>query len=104
MDRSHVPVATTWLGAGSIANRARAALAGREGNINAPTVFNSGFNFRQFWDGRAEALEDQVDGPLQHPAEMGATWPQALAFLNADATYRKEFTELCSRMAFRPPM
>lgn len=69
-------------------------IGGREGNINAPTVFNSGFNFRQFWDGRAEALEDQVDGPLQHPAEMGATWPQALAFLNSDAAYRKEFTEL----------
>ena len=69
-------------------------IGGREGNINAPTVFNSGFNFRQFWDGRAEALEDQVDGPLQHPAEMGATWPQALAFLNADATYRKEFAAL----------
>lgn len=66
-------------------------IGGREGNINAPTVFNSGFNFRQFWDGRAEALEDQVDGPLQHPAEMGATWPQALAILNADAEYRKEF-------------
>jgi cytochrome c peroxidase len=69
-------------------------IGGREGNINVPTVFNSGFNFRQFWDGRAEALEDQVDGPLQNPAEMGASWPQALAFLNADAAYRKEFTEL----------
>jgi cytochrome c peroxidase len=69
-------------------------IGGREGNINAPTVFNSGFNFRQFWDGRAEALEDQVDGPLQNPAEMGASWPHAIAFLNADAAYRKEFSEL----------
>src|SRR5688500_12754238 len=25
-----------------------------EGSINAPTVFNSAFNFKQFWDGRAE--------------------------------------------------
>jgi cytochrome c peroxidase len=83
------------LARGGVDRQARSrGIGGREGNINAPTVFNSGFNFRQFWDGRAEALEDQVDGPLQHPAEMGATWPQALAFLNADATYRKEFADL----------
>ncbi len=68
-------------------------IGGREGNINAPTVYNSGFNFRQFWDGRAEALEDQVDGPLQHPDEMGATWLQALAFLDAEPAYRKDFAE-----------
>ena len=83
------------LARGGVDRRPRSlGIGGREGSLNAPTVFNSGFNFRQFWDGRAEALEDQVDGPLQHPAEMGATWPQALAFLSADAAYRKEFGEL----------
>lgn len=83
------------LARGGVDRQARSrGIGGREGSINAPTVFNSGFNFRQFWDGRAEGLEDQVDGPLQHPAEMGATWTQALAFLNADAAYRKEFAEL----------
>ena len=66
----------------------------KEGGINAPTVFNSGFNFRQFWNGRAETLEEQVDGPLQHPAEMGATWPQAIAALSKDPFYRTEFTAL----------
>ena len=82
------------LARGGVDRRSRSiGIGGRVGNINAPTVFNSGFNFRQFWDGRAEALEDQVDGPLQHPAEMGATWPQVLAFLSADPGYRKEFGE-----------
>jgi cytochrome c peroxidase len=69
-------------------------IGGREGGINAPTVFNSGFNFRQFWDGRAESLEDQIDGPLQNPAEMGSTWPQAIAALSADPSYRSEFTAI----------
>jgi cytochrome c peroxidase len=54
---------------------------GQIGGINAPTVFNSGLNYRQFWDGRARTLEDQVDGPLQHPIEMAGTWPKALETL-----------------------
>jgi len=69
-------------------------IGGKEGGINAPTVFNSGFNFRQFWNGRAETLEEQVDGPLQHPAEMGATWPQAIAALSKDPSYRTEFAAI----------
>jgi cytochrome c peroxidase len=69
-------------------------IGGREGNINAPTVFNSGFDFRQFRDGRAATLEDQIDGPLQNPVEMGNSWPKALAMLEADASYRSEFAAL----------
>ncbi len=69
-------------------------IGGKEGGINAPTVFNSGFNFRQFWNGRAETLEEQVDGPLQHPAEMGATWPQAIATLSKDPSYRAAFADI----------
>ncbi|MBI2514511.1 MAG: cytochrome-c peroxidase [Opitutae bacterium] len=45
-----------------------------EGRVSAPTVFNSGFNFRQFWDGRADSLESQIDGPLESDIEMGSTW------------------------------
>ncbi|MFH0934422.1 MAG: cytochrome c peroxidase [Pseudomonadota bacterium] len=69
-------------------------IGGREGGINAPTVFNSGFNFRQFWNGRAATLEDQIDGPLQNPIEMGNTWPQALATIAADAQYRGAFNAI----------
>jgi cytochrome c peroxidase len=69
-------------------------IGGQEGPINAPTVFNSGLSFRQFWDGRAESLEDQVDGPLQNPLEMGGTWPKAIAALESDASYQTAFTTL----------
>lgn len=54
-------------------------IRGAEGSINAPTVFNCAMNFKQFWDGRSETLEDQVDGPTQAPAEMGATWEEIIA-------------------------
>ena len=67
---------------------------GAVGNINAPTVFNSSFNFRQFWDGRAATLEDQIDGPVQNPVEMGGSWPEVIATLKRDEQYRKDFAAL----------
>ena len=63
----------------------------REGIANAPTVFNSGLNFRQFWDGRADSLEDQIDGPLQNPAEMAGSWARTLDLLQSDNIYRNQF-------------
>jgi cytochrome c peroxidase len=60
-------------------------------SINTPTVFNSALNFRQFWDGRALTLEDQVDGPLLNPAEMDSSWPQVLSKLQGDADLAARF-------------
>src|SRR6185503_12420018 len=60
---------------------------GAEGGINAPTVFNSGFNFKQFWDGRAHSLEDQVDGPIQAAAEMGSKWEDIVSKLRGSPDY-----------------
>ena len=69
-------------------------IGGQLGGINAPTVFNSGFNYRQFWNARARTLEDQIDGPLQHSGEMGGTWPKALDTLALDTHFRTEFAAL----------
>lgn len=83
------------LATGGVDHRRRSqGVGGREGSMNAPTVFNSGFNFRQFWDGRAPTLEDQVDGPLQHPLEMAGTWRGAMAMLSEDGTYRADFAAI----------
>ena len=49
---------------------------GEKGEINSPTVFNAGLYVAQFWDGRAETLDDQIDGPVQNPIEMGSMWPE----------------------------
>jgi cytochrome c peroxidase len=66
-------------------------IRGQRGAMNAPTVFNSVFNFRQFWDGRAATLEDQVDGPVHNPLEMASDWPAILVKLAADPGYRNAF-------------
>jgi cytochrome c peroxidase len=59
-------------------------VGGSKGPINAPTVFNAGFNFRQFWDGRASSLEEQAMAPIHNPKEMGSNWQEVLAKLSAD--------------------
>ncbi|MCP3668548.1 MAG: cytochrome B6 [Gammaproteobacteria bacterium] len=67
---------------------------GKTGNIKAPTVFNSGNSFVQFWDGRAVTLEDQVDGPVQNPLEMGSTWPQVVEKLTSDPEISALFKDI----------
>lgn len=46
---------------------------GLKGGRNAPTVWNAAFHSVQFWDGRADTLEDQAKGPIANPVEMGMT-------------------------------
>ncbi len=71
--------------------RTSLGIHGHEGPINAPTVLNAGFNFVQFWDGRAADLQAQAAGPVTNPGEMGATWEQVVERLTADEGYRTEF-------------
>lgn len=59
--------------------------------VNAPTVFNAALNFKQFWDGRADTIEDQVEAVVANPVEMGSTWPSVVAMVAGDATYRTVF-------------
>ena len=63
---------------------------GQEGNINAPTVFNAVYNFKQFWNGRANDLAQQAQGPIENPNEMGHTFKALIKILN-NTPYKKEF-------------
>lgn len=79
---------------GGTDQRARSlGINGAEGAINAPTVFNSGFNFNQFWDGRAHSLEEQINGPVQAVAEMGSKWEDVVSKLRRDPDYVAAFKE-----------
>lgn len=46
---------------------------GKRGGRNSPTSLNAGFQFAQFWDGRAEDLKAQAKGPVLNPVEMAMT-------------------------------
>jgi len=67
---------------------------GAIGSVNAPTVFNSSLHFKLFWDGRANTLEEQVEGPLLSVIEMGANWPDVIRRLKADAVYHTAFSDI----------
>ena len=43
---------------------------GRHGNRNSPTVLNAALHVAQFWDGRAEDVEEQAGMPVLNPVEM----------------------------------
>lgn len=63
----------------------------QRGGRNAPTVLNSGFWSKQFWDGRAPLLEDQAKGPPLNPVEMALdSEADAVARMQA-AGYEMEF-------------
>jgi len=77
---------------GGADGRARSSgVDGRTSPINSPTVFNTGFNFRQLWTGKAESLEDQVDMAIANPKVFDSTWDGILAKLGRDAALAREF-------------
>lgn len=77
---------------GGADGRARSpGVDGREGPFNSPSVFNTGFNFRQLWTGKAESLEDQVGMAIDSAKVFDSSWPAILAKLNHDATLVKGF-------------
>jgi cytochrome c peroxidase len=66
---------------------------GRLTAVNAPTVFNAALNFKQFWNGRAQTLEQQVDMVIQNPIEMGSRWPDVVAKVSQDEAYHRAFAD-----------
>ena len=66
----------------------------KKGKVNAPTVFNTVFNFRLFWNGRAENLKQQVYGPIQNPDEMNMTIKEVEERLNKHPLYRNKFKKV----------
>lgn len=59
----------------------------QKGPINSPTVFNSRYNIKQFWDGRAKDLVEQAAGPVTNPKEMGSNWTYVIKTLKSDPKY-----------------
>ena len=62
--------------------------------MNAPTVLNAVFNFRQFWDGRAPDLKAQVKDPIRNPKEMGQDLDELVLKLKKHTAYRLAFEKV----------
>lgn len=67
-------------------------IAGRRGARNSPSLLNAMFNTGQFWDGRADTLEDQAVQPLVNLLEMGnSSYDEVVNRLREIPEYRAEF-------------
>ncbi len=59
----------------------------------APSLWNSAFLRSFFWDGHAGSLEEQAEGPLLSPQEMGNSRADLERSINAVPAYRRLFAE-----------
>lgn len=64
------------------------------GNRNSPVAYNRILSSKQFWDGRAESLEDQAVGPIANPIEMGFTHDACVTALKQVTGYVLQFDAL----------
>ncbi|MEX0937265.1 MAG: cytochrome c peroxidase [Pirellulales bacterium] len=64
------------------------------GGRSAPTIINAGYQYFQFWDGRAQHVEGQALGPIENPIEMDMKLPELVEKLNKIEGYRTQFQEV----------
>ena len=67
---------------------------GQPVKFNTPTVFNASLNFKQFWNGRVDTLEAQIEQVVISPAEMGSDWKTVVANLTAIPQYQTAFAQV----------
>lgn len=61
--------------------------------INTPSVFNASLNFKQFWNGRVDTLQAQIEQVVISPAEMGSDWNTVVQNLSALPDYQAAFKQ-----------
>lgn len=66
---------------------------GKPVEINTPSVFNASLNFKQFWNGRVDTLEAQVEQVVISPVEMGSDWKTVVQNLSALPVYLAAFKQ-----------
>ena len=67
---------------------------GEVGGANAPSVFNSGFNFRQTWNGFASSLEDFLERLIKNPKVFDSNWTDVVAKLHQDNLLSARFASI----------
>ena len=64
-------------------------------SVNSPTIFNSGFNFKQNWDARSETIEAQIETNLMSKASMGnSDWSEVVSKLKQNSEYASWFKHI----------
>ncbi|HEX5470908.1 MAG TPA: cytochrome c peroxidase, partial [Lacipirellulaceae bacterium] len=69
-------------------------VGGQLGGRNSPVAYNRILSGKQFWDGRAESLEDQAKGPIANPIEMSNTHEVCVHTVGDIPGYSLEFNKI----------
>lgn len=72
-------------------------VGGEKGNIQSLSVFNAVNNFKQFWNGRAANLYEQIDGPVHNSFEMGTSKEEIEKKLSTSKEYIELFSSAYSK-------
>ncbi|MFA6137122.1 MAG: cytochrome c peroxidase [Sulfurimonas sp.] len=70
----------------------------KKGVIHTPTVFNAVNNYRQFYNGRAANLSEQIDGPIHADHEMGMSDQDVENNLNTSKEYQAAFKKVYNQV------
>jgi len=73
-------------------------IRGLLGGRNSPVSYNRILSDKQFWDGRADSLEDQAIGPIANAIEMGNTHDACVECLKGVKGYRVEFEKIFGKL------
>lgn len=79
---------------GADGRRVSSGAGNAQGVINAPSVLNAAHNFRQFWDGRAATLEEQIGFVITNPVEFASDWDAVLGRLAQDSALLADFQQV----------
>jgi len=60
-------------------------------HLNSPTVLNTAYSKRFFWDGRAHSLREQAKGPMQASFEMASTEKLIVQRVKENQEYKQLF-------------
>src|SRR5215510_4799437 len=69
---------------------------GKQIRRSAPTIWNAAFNHKQFWDGRAENLEEQAQVPITSADEMNQNPDELVKELKSIPEYVRLFDKAFS--------
>ncbi|HEY3177659.1 MAG TPA: cytochrome c peroxidase [Casimicrobiaceae bacterium] len=64
---------------------------GEIGGANAPSVFNSGLNFRQTWNGSGGSLEEFLERLIKNPKVFDSNWTDVVGKLRQDPALSGQF-------------
>lgn len=76
-------------------------VGGKKGDRNTPSAMNLSARVFQFWDGRAETLEEQALGPIENPVEMNLPLSEVVKRLYRHKQYTNFFMKIYGKQPNR---